>query len=347
MAYFKSNGSSAGIDIMQNLKSGYHKCEIVDRKLVPCGYHNDRKNAEIYGVCDDGGCASVKMVDSRHSSTLSRSAHINHLLKELSYDGNIAGGWWLIKEQREWLKAHLQSALKQIQGDCHILVAGVAGYAHFYSYLRIVFDAANSVDFDISRLYIDVIDSCIFPLLAITEIEKSVRATPKWCFLSSLQKTYNVMGEAVTLSKHNRDFIKKMAPDICKCHIRTLHGSIMQMAKKFDNIHKKYDIITEHFLLSMIENVDKLIDESRANYQQVMKSGAHLLMACGFDSMNFVNRLVEIHHKYKMVTIYDEIVKVWDPFGLTRSELQDILNDLYAEPRIRLDNCLIDFICTE
>ena len=347
MVYTNTCGGSASADIMQNLKNGYQACVVVDDKVVPCGYHNNRKAATIYGVHDEGGCAVAKIGDEKHSSALVRSPHINHLLKELAYDGNIAGGWWLIKEQREWLRMHLQSVLEQKRDDCRILVAGVAGYAHFYSYLQIVFDAATATGFDISKLHIDVIDSCVFPLLTIDEIEKSVRGEQKWSFISPLQRKYNVMGQEVALPSQNRAFIKAMIPNIRKCHIRTISGSIMNMAEKFTELHKAYDIITEHFLLSMIESVEKLIDESRANYRKVMKNGAHLLMACGFSSVDFVNRLVTIHKEHKMETSYDDIVKVWDPFGITRSELQDISNDINSEPRIRLDNCLIDFVCQE
>lgn len=336
---------SPDADIMQGLKSGFNKCQFRDGVLIPCDYHGNRGEAEIMGIDDNGGCKAMNISQrNAFKSPIVRSPQMDELLTTLGEGGNIAGGWWLVKEQREWLHRHMVSLMRNKSGDFRVLVAGVAGYAHFYSYLRILINAAAEADFDCSNLYVDVCDACLTPLMEIAAIENSIRTASSSLLALSLKSSYDVMGYRFSLSVRNRNFIKVMLPEIKKCHVSVLHCNIIDLPYEWGRFIGSYDVITEHFLLSMMQNVQALIDATRMVYAQMLGAGGHLLMACGMNSHEHLERLIDIHSRHHMTLFENDHLKVWDPFGISYNELQDMANNKGVNSYALLDNCMLDFI---
>lgn len=329
-------------DIMQNLKHGFDTCRFVNGSLEPCAYHRNRAETLIVGILDGGGCDTAPLYSSVHHRRLSRTADMKRLLELLASDGRVTGGWWLIREQREWLRRHLAAIFaERLNRPCRVMVSGVAGYAHFYSYMHILFDAARDAGYDISGLSVDAVDSCITPLLEIAYIENSIRRGGSWP-MSGVKSRYDIIGFGLDLPAENRHFIKEMIPDIRKCTIRVVHSDILDMHERRSDMNGLYNIITEHFLLSMMESVLQLVDCSRSSYSNLLRENGHLLMACGFSDMDFISNMLKIHENHGFIADETDMVKVWDPFGISRSELQQMTND--DDPlSVALDNCMIDF----
>lgn len=329
-------------DIMQNLKHGFDTCRFVNGRLEPCPYHRNRADTLIFGILDGGGCETAPLYGNVHHCKLSRTGDVKRLLDMLASDGHVTGGWWLVAEQREWLRRRLAGIFAaRLNRPCRIMVSGVAGYAHFYSYMHIVLDAARDAGYDPSGLSVDVVDSCITPLLEIACIENSIRFGGSWP-VSGIRSGYDIMGFRLNLPAVNRRFVKEIMPDIRKCSISVIHNDILDLHEQRGEMNASYDVITEHFLLSMMESVLPLVDRSRAAYSRLLHAGGHLLMACGFSDMGFVENMLKIHSEHGLVADDTDMVKVWDPFGISRSELQQMVND-DDPPSVALDNCMIDF----
>lgn len=338
-----SLGDCSEVDIMQKLKVGFRRCTFKDGRLQPCEYHANRSASLIFTTVDKGGCKTAGLSENVFMSPLVKSPEIIRMLEELNAKVSLAGSWWMVKEQREWLHRHLVRVFQMKVGDrCRLLVSGVAGYAHFYSYLHIVFDAAKEAGFDIENLYIDVLDACITPILEIAEIERSIREKTSVFGGGPIEKKYDILGFGMEIPSGNRAFIKSMIPDIRKCSIRALHCDVTHIADYRKEMINNYDVITEHFLLSMIENEIKVINEIRRSYASMIRPDGHLMMAGGFNSRSFIDRILELHQQHGFVLADDDNVKVWDPYGLSESQLQAIINEKSVQ-QITLDNILLDF----
>lgn len=336
-------GDCSEVDIMQKLKVGYRRCTFKDGRLQPCEYHSNRSASIIFTTVDKGGCMTSGLSENVFMSPLVKSPEIIKMLKELNAKVSLAGSWWMVKEQREWLHRHLVHMFQKKIGDrCRVLVSGVAGYAHFYSYLHIVFDAAKQAGFDIGNLYIDVIDACITPILEIAEIERSIREKTSVFGWGQIESKYDILGFCFEIPSANRAFIKAMIPDIRRCSIRALHCDVMHIADYRKEMVNAYDVITEHFLLSMIENEIKIINEIRSSYASMIRPGGRLMMAGGFNSKDFIDRIIDLHQQHGFVLAEDDNVKVWDPYGLSESQMQAIINNTDVQ-HITLDNILMDF----
>lgn len=334
------NKDSVTVDIMQNLKRGFCRCQFIDGRLKPCAYHDSRASSLIYGIFDEGGCPSRPIDEPVFHAPLCLSKEVTKLISEMGEGVNIAGGWYLIKEQRNWLYERMKCILSRSNGKCSILVSGVAGYAHFYSYLKVILDAAEDTNFDISNLNIDVLDSCITPLLEIATIENYIQFG-KHGFLRREQMSHNILGYELHIPKQNMQFIQAIKDKIKACCIRLIHSDILCLEDYRTDLRNNYDVITEHFLISMVENMEKAIQNIRQAYSSLMRKGGHLLIASGISSINYFERLLEIHKANGFEANRNEIIKVWDPYGISRDELQQII--LNKSGMVALDNCMIDF----
>ena len=105
-----------------------------------------------------------------------------------------------------------------------------------------------------------------------------------------------------------------MLKDIKSVNIRTFHCNILHLGDYCEIMKNNYDIITEHFLISMMQNNNDLID---------------------------------IHKRHGFVDITEETVKVWDPFGIKKNVIVSIVNELEIDNKdhqlIEQDNVLIHF----
>lgn len=338
-------GNCSEVDIMKNLKIGFSRCAFTDGHLIPCKYHHNRSTSIIFTTTDKGGCKPVSINENTFMSPLVKSPEMTRMIRQLSEGVGLAGSWWMVKEQREWLQRHLVSVFKKKNGEpCNILVSGVAGYAHFYSYLHIVFDAAKEAGHDIADISVDVIDSCITPILEIANIEKDIRGSRKTLLGTVIKDKYDILGYNLNIPLVNRKFINSMLTDIRNCSIRSMHCDVTHVGEYCKERIRRYDIITEHFLLSMVENETKIVEGIRRSYAQMMNFGGHLLVAGGFSSQEMMATILRIHDNHGFSPDGDDNVKVWDPYGLSLTRLQDILNNDNITHQVPLDNYLIDFV---
>lgn len=340
------------LDPMEQLKDGYNKCFFSDGILRPCKYHITRSESKIFTISDNGGCSTLPLAGDERISTLDYSEDANKLISDLNQGENLAGGWWLIPEQRDWLQTRLTeifSSFKNDKENKYLMVSGVAGYAHFYSYLKIVFNAAKAGNFPLERLYIDVVDSCITPILEIAHIEKSIK-NDKSLFGSGVKSSYDILGYNLKIPAANEKFIKELLQDLKVAHIRTFHCNILNLGDYCELMRKKYNIITEHFLISMMENSLLKTARCRESYQTMAREGCHLLIATGLPGQNpnqYLADLTEVHNQYGFKIQMKDSVKVWDPYGIQKNVLDAISNDFAIDKRsnrpIILDNALIHF----
>ena len=339
MTNITSHGAIA-VNIMHILRGGFTHCrQEDDEQLDVCDYHRDRCNCRIVGITDGGGVPTSTFKDHRVQDRLNMTPQVRELLERMAADFDVAGGWYLVQQQREWLEAHVADILQQRRGEpCRILVSGIAGYAHFFSYLKILLQASLKAGYDPHLLDIDVIDLCPTPLLEIQHVYTNL-AQPMSAWMP---RTVRLKGLTFRPSYHNQRFIHQVASQISYGQIHPFCASVDHLPDACGH----YDIITEHFLISMMERERPQIKASRESYRKVTKPAGHLLMASGFPKEQFVDELIDLHSKLGFMCSKDELVKVWDPFGLSRGTISQMLQNTGTAPYVPLDNVMADFTFT-
>lgn len=327
---------SVAVDFMHKLRGGFTGCkELPDGRLDVCQYHRDRCNCRIIGITDGGGADTVSLDKDCSQMQLRHTPQIEMLFKRMASGKSVAGGWYLVQQQRVWLENHVTAILRDKQdADCRIMVAGIAGYAHFFSYMKILIDAAHRAQFDVAKLHIDVVDQCPTPLYEIMGLLNDRRLLRRW-----IPQPIPLNGITIKSSLNNQRFIRAFDDDLFQCHIRPICASVDDLPENCG----KYDIITEHFLTSMMEKAIPQINASRASYAKVMNKSGHLLMASGFPKKAFIDELLQLHSQHGFTCKKSDIQKVWDPYGLSQGTLITILSNPHETYYVPLDNILADF----
>lgn len=276
-------------------------------QLVLTGYHGDKVRSVVFGITEDVLLEENGQIFLRPCSDLKTLAKLFH-------SGNDpAGGWYLVREQREWLRQMLVMILGQKKANqtVRILEAGVASYVHHYTYLSVIADTLRDLKKDI-RISLATVDVCAFPILQVAALEKELEqglAQPK---------KVEILGIEFALAQ---DFI-----DFVNSHPRSF-GSISTelWIKNMSNLSEMvelgcYDIITEHFLTSCIPENNSEIEDLRCVYGEIIRKGGYLLCAAGLrrDSEEY-DRYVDLHSRNKLVLVDNEVS--WDPYGHTREDI--------------------------
>ena len=321
--------------IQRDLTYQLTQCTFDRESIVPCGYHANRVNSTTFAIEGD-----VLKITGRHTAILTSHNDVVSLAKLFEGRKDPAGGWYLVKEQREWLRKCLVdifSGSKRPQPQTlRILEAGVASFVHHYTYLRIIFDALQESRSNV-RIALTVVDQCAFPLLQITalenELSKGLRS-PKMINVGkskiSIERNFLAVVNPKTRNFGNIGtelWVKDLADE----------ESVAQLGC--------YDIITEHFLTSVL---DKRIRERetvqiRKTYSRIMKQGGYLLTANGIiKGSNMYSEFIKLHQENGLKLIDNATRAVWDPYGLDRTS---IVSFLYGEKElpISLDNTLSMF----
>lgn len=323
-----------GVQGCQQSKDGKSVSEI-------CHYHLSRCNCTIIGLNDGGGAPSVPIDESVNQLPCEMSPQIRKLFERMEGNFQVAGGWYLVQQQREWLQERMEIIMTESAGrPLNIMVAGVAGYAHFFSYMKILFDAAKKVHFPYSNINVDVIDRCLTPLLEINcfydQVKQARQRVLFWANVGPLRIRFNL---------RNWLFISKMQEPLRQCQIHCECLSLLEKAP--ERFVDKYDVVTEHFLTSMVEkNLDD-ITQIRQFYKDVVKSGGHLLVASGFPNDAFYRRFIQIHLDAHFRPVPDSGMKVWDPFGLSRQHIHLLLSlpqNLLSKAFVPLENAMEEYV---
>ncbi len=337
---------TAAVDIMHVLRGGYRVCQSLEEKtLHVCEYHRNRCNCRIDGVRDGGGAESLPFhlsepnAESRGNlmGALKITPDIRRIFSYMEGNFQVAGGWYLIQQQREWLQKRLVAHLKKRDSSMSIMVAGVAGYAHFFSFLKILIDAAVEVQYPLEQLHVVVVDRCTAPLEEILSVLN----------LSFLSRHFypfsHKLGDMkMRWVRTNYKFISQMREDIKKIKIETKILSLLDNVP--EALYGRFDIVIEHFLTSMVEKNMEDIKKIRAFYSVCLKDGGTLLTASGFPSNAFINTFLSLHSENGFLLVEETAEKVWDPFGLSRHAIHLFLhgaeNTTFYVP---LENALLEF----
>lgn len=339
--------STAG-KLMFSLRGDFTHCEWREDSLHVCGYHADRCNNSIVGLeplkvsrpGDDEvrSGAILKLYDEANQVVIrEKTKGMVRTLKGMAGNDHIAGGWYLVGEQREWLSDRFKEFFNKRDEPCRILVAGIAGYAHFFSYLKTVFKAAEKKDYPINRIHVDVVDLCFTPLLEIQLILKYPEL-----LLSPFRFRFGNM--KMSPSAHNYIFIKEIWKQLKDCNISFICRSLTDFKLK----EPVYHMITEHFLTSMMEKNEDTIRKTRESYGRVLLPGGKLLVASGFPNKGYIGRFLKIHSDCGFSYDRSRLEKVWDPFGMSRQQIRHLIHKDKDEEMafILLDNLLAEFTLT-
>lgn len=318
--------------------------ETEDKKSVTkvCGYHLNRCNCSIMGITDGGGAPSFPQNRNLNQAKCVITPQIKDLFKKMEGNFQVAGGWYLVQQQREWLQTHVESIMKKRKGkSLNVLVAGVAGYAHFFSYMKVLFDAAKNVGFPYANIYVDVADRCLTPLLEIQsfldQIKQKRRVLPYSTSFGPLSLHFNYT---------NWLFIRRMQDAINQCKIYP-DKCLSFLDNAPESLREKYDLVTEHFLTSMVEKQLDDIKKIRQFYKVVVAPGGHLLVASGCPNENFYNQFLNIHRQADFEVVHSSETKVWDPFGLSREHIHLLLKlpkEHLDKAFVPLENVMCEFV---
>ncbi|WP_299116511.1 hypothetical protein [uncultured Winogradskyella sp.] len=323
--------------IMHSLRHSLGLCSFINGKIHPCDYHKKKWNSSIHKLSDSSGLNNVD--DSNHQIHFV-TPDIIKLSKLFNSSKDPAGGWYLVQEQRMWLEEELVSIFSNYlnsKTNCRILVAGVASYVHFYTFLKIVISAADISKLSLTKLEIDVVDKCIYPLNQIAAIESNLRNKHKFLFRNS----FSVFNEKIKIPRDNLKFLKKIRNDVRKINIRLFLRDLRQL----EDIHAlgKYSIITEHFLTSMLYKQEGLIKKTRESYKNLIDRNGSLLIATGVPNNDFFLKFIDLHENNGFKLVEKKTKWVWDPYGHAREQLETLLFNPKSNFTTLVDNALLRF----
>lgn len=305
-------------------------CLLADEKLIPCGYHLDRIGNSAYKIDEN----ISKKVDFESGTILATEEFKRFSQQFLSNNKPPAGGWYLVKEQRDWLKNALREIIEEkISDTIRILEAGAASYIHHFSYLTILKELITEIGGHLN-LEIMVVDRCIFPLLTIDAINRDTFRDLK------SRPILQIKNYEVELDKEIMIIIEK--EDLLN------DNRISVNTRQFDLTEKekagylgRFDIITEHHLTAVIENFDSL-NEIRKTYSEILATDGYLLCACGITrskSEQVFEKFRLMHEEKGLRLIAEE--RVWDPYGMPREKILSLLS--HSSINTVFDNTLFKF----
>lgn len=299
--------------------------------IKPCKYHLDRAFTVAMPLEE-----TIVWDMSGFTGKMPPSDKFKDLAFRLAYDKNLpAGGWFLVKEQRDWLKARLVEIFKGYSGkEINILEAGVASHVHHFTYLSILKDALNESGLKNIKLKVTVIERCCFPL-------KCIEAINEKTFVNIKNSKIDVYGNEIRMDKFFIELIenKKIFEDD-QILVELMEGDLRSLGGE---VKPKFDIITEHFITAVAENWRDIV-AIRESYSNILKKNGSLLCACGTRySFNEEDqrrtRFLDLHQKKGFEQKGE--VSVWDPYGMKKSDFLQLLTD--KELEVEFDNEMFVF----
>lgn len=305
---------------------GIGDCRLVEGTLIPCGYHGDRAHSRPLrlesAIARDRDDPTVGALRSGEDTR-----ELARCLGDAAWPP--AGGWYLVQEQRRWLRDQVLAYARRGGGSrLRILEAGSASHVHHVTYLSVLQQALDSAAGE-RTLEVITVDRCPMPVLAIEALRaggggrvislpgREVELHPE---LSRLLRRTGVLGDArITGRLLNRDLTDvSWSDEVGEC-----------------------DLVTEHFISAVLGNFD-LLGDFRATYARLLKPGGWLLCACGLaphTDRGEYDRFIELNSRHGLAL--REIRGTWDPYGMKREQIEVLLED--RPLRTHLDNTLFRF----
>ncbi len=321
--------------IQTKLNDQAHLCQAVGDTPIPCGYHQSRVHCQFIGI----EASLLASNQNQFHTFLKQNNDVKQLAKWFTAKQLPAGSWYLVKEQRTWLEAKLTQVLRtHPNGEpFHIMIAGVASYVHAFGQLFIIMNTLSALPCA-PKVTITFADKCAFPLEQIQALLKQVSQRHglmgyRFKLGSSQFKCPNAL--AKLLKKH-------------KVHLRelTIHCVQGDLTDETRFTSESFNLITEHFLTSLLYKNFAAIAPIRKNYQRWLKPQGTLLSADGIrkDSDDY-NEFVALNQAQGLTLLDDMSQAVWDPYGLPEDMFQSILEGPITRPiPVELDNTLSGFI---
>ena len=320
--------------IQTKLNDIAHTCQVIDGKPVPCGYHESRVYCEFSGIEDD---LLADSGDNFHTY-MEPSKGATHLAKLFCAAHPPAGSWYLVKEQREWLQKALLVQLREHTGDgpFKIMVAGVASYVHALGQLLIILQAVKALDNDL-KIEVTFTDRCQFPLQQIEQFLAAIQESKFFRYSFELgDKKFKC---AKALDKEVRLYQSELKQLDVKYALGDLSSQDVFPEQSFD-------LITEHFMTSLLYKNFEKIKPIRSNYSHWLKSNGYLFSADGIraDSPIYASFL-ELNSDVGLIANEQLTSPVWDPYGLPQETFQAIIESGSSKRfPVERDNTLSGFI---
>ncbi|MGV6831156.1 MAG: hypothetical protein ACWA5P_06305 [bacterium] len=321
--------------IMHELRSDLELCKFCNGKIEPCNYHKKKVNSTILKLNNKSG----KIIPNSSHQIHEITEDIKELSRLMANDNDPAGGWYLVEEQRNWLFNRFCKILPEIElnnSRCRILVAGIASYVHFYTFLNIIINAANNTKFNLDNIDIDVIDKCIYPLHQIAYIENRIRHR---LFLKPYLRIFD---QKVKIPRKNLAYLKKLRSSLRRLNVRIFLRDLRQLEDIKDL--NTYSIITEHYLTTFLYKEKGLMEMTRQAYHKLLDSSGSLLVCSGIPNNQFFKEFVELHENLNLELNSESIEHVWDPYGMDRHVISSIHKNNISELVAPLENCMFEFI---
>ncbi len=290
-----------------------HACQIQNSRLIPCNYHKKRVNCPIYATQHKATRKNGRVAG------LPSTHDIKELARLLYKRQHPAGGWYLLREQRDWLGENLFQILRDKHDGTtvNILEAGVAGYIHHYTYLSIVADVLQRLNNGL-RISLTVVDRCAYPIMQIAAVDKLLASgfTPP--------REVRIDDASFSIDEH---FTQVM-------NIETRAFERISMVLSVGDLNNSnsmmrlgsFDIITEHFLPPVLKFRSGEIAEIRDVYSKILAPGGRLLSASTIVSTHpFYSEYANIHRNCGFENIEEASELVWNPFSVESELIEKFL----------------------
>lgn len=320
--------------IQTKLNDSAHVCRYLGNKNNPCGYHQSRVHCQFAGITED---LLETSRDSFHGF-LKQGAATTELAKWFSADYLPAGSWYLVKEQRLWLKQRLVERFigHNSSQPLQVMIAGVAGYVHALGQLLIYLEALEQSKAEIN-IAITFVDRCDFPLKQIAGFLEVIKRK------AFFRYKFNIGEDKYTCAKGLDKAIRDKQEALARISVYYQLGDLSDPSL-FPG--EQFDLITEHFMTSLLYKKFDVIQPIRANYASWLKPQGRLLSADGLRAdSDAYQTFTELNRDVDLTLNAQSSLAVWDPYGLQQEVFQNILEgNTQRRVAVELDNTLSEFI---
>ena len=203
---------------METLVEQKFECKQRNKTIVRCDYHDSRARSEIYRLSSNCDIVSI----SAYTAVIKPKSQTAKLIQDMQNGYIPAGSWGLMPSHREWLTDGIKKHLTK-SNTINLLIAGVAGLAHFVDTMSLVLKATRYK----IHISVTIIDVCLGP---IEDIKKFLK---KRCLKNS-GNNFNIYEEVFNAVRDKKVSITYINDDILK-----------------NNLAENYfDIVLSHHLVS-------------------------------------------------------------------------------------------------
>lgn len=283
--------------------------------LLYTDYHVDRAKCKIFKNEENLFAANHR---------LNNIAAFNKLIDDNHFPNgkfNVAGDWYLLYEQREFLRETLAEIFKTYDSGTTIKLCEVStpSFIHHFTFVSILIEALKEAGNNLN-IELHVIEKYLFPLIQIGLVHNLIETTKGKLFPQEFKD--NLGGCMIPDFKMTQEFIDFIQSDFdVDYYLSHIGKPIIANHDLYDpapnGIDIAFDILTEHFMMNHLtrNTIGEEVATSnlRKNYKSIANKKMHLLCAVGdvstydFDFFKFHKKIgfEQIDHRH-VWDIYDE-----------------------------------------